>query len=136
VENLVITIDNIYYDFDKWDIRADAALELYKVVELLRDNPDISIELGSHTDERGSATYNRNLAQKRAQSAVDFIVSKGIDKSRIVAKGYGEDQPYIKNAQTEEDHQRNRRTTIRVTKIDPSKNLIIKHLNQEDVIKE
>lgn len=129
--NVVLTIDNIYYDYDKWNIRSDAEVELAKVVVLMQENPDISIELGSHTDERGSSTYNRNLAQKRANSAVDWIIAHGIDKSRITAKGYGEDTPFIKNAQTEEDHQKNRRTTIRVTGIDPSKNLIIKNVSEE-----
>jgi peptidoglycan-associated lipoprotein len=123
--NVEFAIDNIYYDYDKWDIRPDAAIELYKVVEFMKLNPDVSIELGSHTDARGSSTYNRNLAQKRAQSAVNFIVSKSIDKGRIVAKGYGEDKLVIKDAKTEEEHQQNRRTTVRITGIDEDKLKII-----------
>jgi len=117
-KDVEFAIDNIYYDYDKWDIRPDAAIELFKVVEFMKLNPDVAIELGSHTDARGSATYNRNLAQKRAQSAVNFIVSKGIDKGRIIAKGYGEDKLLITDAKTEDDHQKNRRTTVRVTGID------------------
>ncbi len=123
--NLEFAIDNIYYDYDKWDIRPDAAIELFKVVEFMRLNPDVSIELGSHTDARGSATYNRNLAQKRAQSAVNFIVSKNIDKDRITAKGYGEDKLVIKDAKTEDDHQHNRRTTVRITGISEDKVKVI-----------
>lgn len=123
--NLEFAIDNIYYDYDKWDIRPDAAIELFKVVEFMRLNPDVSIELGSHTDARGSATYNRNLAQKRAQSAVNFIVSKDIDKDRISAKGYGEDKLVIKDAKTEEEHQHNRRTTVRITGISEEKIKVI-----------
>ncbi|MFN3405115.1 MAG: OmpA family protein [Cytophagaceae bacterium] len=114
---VVIVIDNIYYDFNKWDIRPDAAEELDKIVEVLVNNPDIKMELGSHTDERGSADYNRKLSQKRAQSAVNYIISKGIAKDRITAKGYGEDKPLVKNASTEEDHQRNRRTEFTVTNV-------------------
>ncbi len=118
---VTIVIDNIYYDFNKWNIRPDAEIELYKIVEFLRNNPQIKIELSAHTDERGKADYNRKLSQKRAQSAVDYIVSKGIENDRITAKGYGEDKPLIKNAQTEEEHQKNRRTEITITNItDPS----------------
>ncbi|MFN8416713.1 MAG: OmpA family protein [Cytophagaceae bacterium] len=113
LENIVI-VKNILYDYDKWDIRPDAAIELDKIVELMAKNPILQIELGSHTDERGSAQYNRVLADKRAKAAVDYIVSKGIDRSRLTAKGYGEDSPAIKNAQTEEQHQINRRTTFKV----------------------
>lgn len=124
-EDVVVVIPNVYYDFDKWDIRPDAAIALNDVVKFLTNNPDIKIELSSHTDERGSATYNRNLSQKRAQSAVDYIVSKGIAADRITAKGYGEDKPIIKNAQTEEEHQVNRRTEMKVTNItDPNMKVI------------
>jgi outer membrane protein OmpA-like peptidoglycan-associated protein len=117
--NKVIEIPNIYYDLGKWNIRKDAAIELDKVVEFMKDNPSIVIELGSHTDSRGSATYNQSLSQKRAQSAVDYIVKKGgVEQSRISAKGYGESM--LKNncadgvKCTEEEHQQNRRTEIRI----------------------
>jgi peptidoglycan-associated lipoprotein len=111
-------VHNIYYDYDKADIRPDAAIELNKLVEFLKLNPDIRIELGSHTDERGSDKYNLALSQRRAQSAVNYIISKGISKDKITAKGYGESKLKIKNAQTEEEHQINRRTTFRITGVD------------------
>jgi len=117
IVGITIVIDNVYYDYDRFDIRPDAAIALNTVVDFLQKNPDINVELSSHTDERGSATYNRNLSQKRAQSAVDYIISKGISSERIVAKGHGEDKPLIKNAKTEEEHQINRRTEIEVTNI-------------------
>jgi len=116
--NKTIEIPNIYYDLGKWNIRRDAAVELDKVVALLNDNPNIKIELGSHTDSRGNASANETLSQKRAQSAVDYIISKGISKDRITAKGYGESK--LKNSCadgvkcSEEEHQQNRRTEIRV----------------------
>lgn len=119
--NKTIEIPNIYYDLSKWDIRPDAAIELDKVVVLLVDNPDIHIELGSHTDARGSAKSNQFLSQKRAQSAVDYIVSQGIDGERIVAMGFGETK--LKNhcadgvPCSKEEHQQNRRTDIRVTSV-------------------
>jgi peptidoglycan-associated lipoprotein len=131
-KDVEFAIDNIYYDYDKWDIRPDAAIELYKVVEFMKLNTDVAIELGSHTDARGSSTYNRNLAQKRAQSAVNFIVSKGIDKARINAKGYGEDKLLIADAKTEDEHQKNRRTTVRVTGIDKETMRLINEGEQKE----
>ncbi|MEH0158570.1 OmpA family protein [Limibacter armeniacum] len=107
-----ITLNNIYYDFDKWDIRSDAAKELDKLVQFLRQHPEVKIELGSHTDDRGGDRYNQKLSQKRAESAVEYLTYRGIDASRLVPRGYGEEQPVIYNAQTEEEHQLNRRTTI------------------------
>ena len=120
VKNKAIVVENIFYDYNKADIRPDAATELDKLVQTLVDNPDISIELSSHTDSRGNDKFNQDLSQKRAQSAVDYIITKGIPKSRITAKGYGETQPVIKNAKTEEEHQKNRRTEFKVTKINPA----------------
>jgi len=117
-----IEIPNIYYDLGKWNIRKDAAPELDKVVQFMLDNPNLTIELGSHTDSRGNATSNEALSQKRAQSAVDYIIKKGgIAKDRIVAKGYGESK--LKNqcadgvTCTEAEHQQNRRTEIRVLSV-------------------
>jgi peptidoglycan-associated lipoprotein len=117
-ESITFVVEDIYYDYNKWDIREDAALELDKIVEFLKNNTDISIELSSHTDERGAAVYNRELSQKRAQSAVDYMITKGIAKNRVSAKGYGKDKPLIKNADSEEDHQKNRRTEVKITGID------------------
>lgn len=115
----VFRLEKIYYDFDKWDIRADATVELNKVVEFLQRNKEVSIELGSHTDSRGTNLYNDDLSQKRAQSAVDYIVSKGIQSDRITAKGYGEVQ-LINNCGdniecSDDQHQANRRTEIKIT---------------------
>ena len=101
--NKAILLDNIYYDLDKSDIRPDAAVELNKLVVIMRDNPSISIELSSHTDDRASVDYNQDLSQRRAESAVSYIIDKGINENRIIAKGYGESQLLITNAQTEEE---------------------------------
>ena len=115
IVNKSIVLDNIYYDLDKADIRKDAAIELDKLVIILEDNPNISIELSSHTDDRSSVEYNQDLSQRRAESAVSYILSKGIDRTRISAKGYGESQLLILNAKTEDEHQINRRTEFKVT---------------------
>jgi outer membrane protein OmpA-like peptidoglycan-associated protein/tetratricopeptide (TPR) repeat protein len=116
-----IVLKNIYYDFDKWNIRPDAAIELDKLVTILLQNPSIEIELGSHTDSRGSDQYNMVLSQHRAESAVNYIVSKGIADSRITAQGYGESVPVNQCTNgakcTEEEFQMNRRTEFKVTKI-------------------
>ncbi len=120
-----IVLENIYYDFAKWDIRADAAQELDKLVDILYDNPEISIELSSHTDSVDTESYNQRLSQRRAESAVDYIVTAGIDRSRITAKGYGEVQPIARNTNPDgtdnpEGRQKNRRTEFKVTKIKES----------------
>jgi outer membrane protein OmpA-like peptidoglycan-associated protein len=112
-----IVLENIYYDLNKADIRADAALELDKLVKILKDNPSIRIELSSHADARATDEYNDALTQRRAESAVAYLVSQGIDASRLVAKGYGKRQLIIENAQTEEEHQTNRRTEFKVIAI-------------------
>ena len=112
-----IVLENIYYDFDKWDIRKDAQPTLLKLTENLRLNPDIRIQLSSHTDCRGNARYNEDLSQKRAQSAVDFLIANGIDPGRLTAKGYGKSLPEVNcicNRCTEEEHQANRRTTFKI----------------------
>ncbi len=119
--NKAIEIPNIYYDMGKYNIRPDAAVELDKIVVFLNTNPNIHVELGSHTDSRGSAKTNKILSQKRAQAAVNYIVKHGIDSDRISAKGYGETK--LKNRCgngvkcSEEEHQQNRRTEIRVTSL-------------------
>lgn len=113
----IFRIDNIYYDFDKYNIRADARPELDKVVQIMKEN-NIKVELGSHTDCRGSFAYNDKLSQNRAESAVKYITSAGIDKNRITAKGYGEHQLTNKCADgvpcTPAEHQANRRTEFKV----------------------
>lgn len=112
-----ITLDDIYYDFEKWDIREDARPTLDSLTALLVANPQIAIQLGSHTDCRGELAYNQDLSQKRAQSAVDYISGKGIDASRLRAVGYGEAKPEVDclcESCTDEQHQSNRRTTFQI----------------------
>jgi len=109
------TVDRIYYDYDKWAIRADAKPYLNKIARLLTEELKyIPVELGSHTDSRGTAEYNQDLSRKRAKSVVDYLISKGVHENRIHAKGYGESR-LINHGDniSEELHQENRRTTIR-----------------------
>ena len=112
-------LNSIYYDLDKADIRPDAAVELDKIVNFLQDNPQVNLELGAHTDARASASYNLKLSQRRAESAVKYIIEHGIEASRIKAKGYGETQ-LINGCSdgvdcSEEAHQENRRTEFKIT---------------------
>lgn len=115
--NRKFKLENIYYDFDKWNIRKDAEPSLNNLVTIMKENA-ITVELGSHTDCRGSDEYNARLSQHRAESAVQYIVSKGIEPSRITAHGYGESQLVNKCSNgvtcTEAEHQANRRTEFKV----------------------
>ncbi len=113
-----VVIDNIFYDYDKADIREDAKPPLDTLVNLLKENPAITIELASHTDCRGEIDYNLNLSERRALSAVKYMVSKGIAGERLTSRGYGEGFPTNPcNCDvdcSETDHQANRRTTFKV----------------------
>jgi outer membrane protein OmpA-like peptidoglycan-associated protein len=112
----IIELD-IRYDVNKSSIRKDAALELDKLVEFLKKNPNVRVELGSHTDSRGGDEANLVLSQKRAESAVRYIVAKGVSSKRLIPVGYGEDELKVANAETEDQHQLNRRTTVKIVKI-------------------
>ena len=145
-----IELPNIFYDFGKWDLRPESMVSLDKLVETLNDNPNVTIELMSHTDSRDTEEYNMELSQKRAQSVVDYLIGKGIAADRLTAKGYGETSPkvvddairkdapflrsgavlseqYINSLASDEQkeiaHQINRRTEFKVLRTDyePSK---------------
>ncbi len=126
VEKVVVgqkfVLENIFYDFDKWDILPESEVELNKLIMVLNDNPSWKVELGSHTDARGSDSYNEILSQKRSDSAVDYIIKNGISKERIIAKGYGESQliNHCKNGVecTDEEHRQNRRTEFKILEMD------------------
>ncbi len=114
-----IVLDNIYYDLDKADIRPDATIVLDSLVQIMNDNPEIYIELGSHTDSRALDDYNMDLSRRRSRSAVRYIIDKGVASERIVARGYGETELLIGEARTDEEHQKNRRTEFKVLKYNP-----------------
>ncbi|NVO21444.1 MAG: OmpA family protein [Bacteroidetes bacterium] len=115
--NKTFKLENIYYDFDKYDIRPDAEPALDNLVHIMKDNP-ITIELGSHTDCRGSFEYNDKLSLRRAESATNYLVEHGIEAARISSKGYGEHQ--LVNhcsdgvACSPAEHQANRRTEFKI----------------------
>ncbi len=112
-----VVLENIYYDLDESFIREDAKPTLDELASLLSFNPQIEIQLSSHTDCRASDAYNDRLSQDRAQSAVDYLIQKGIGQERLVARGYGKTRLAISCACddcTVEEHQANRRTTFKV----------------------
>lgn len=121
-EGRTFVLDNLYYDVAKWNIRPDAALVLNELLKILIENPDLQIELSSHTDSRGTDVSNLSLSQKRAQSAVDYLVSKGVARERMVAVGYGESKLLNHCADgvscSETEHQQNRRTEFKIIGID------------------
>lgn len=123
-EGDVFAVKDIFYDYNKWNLRDTSKTELNKLAKFLLENSHIKIELSSHTDSRGTDSYNQQLSQKRAQSCVDYLISQGVDKRNIVAKGYGESKPVngcINGVEcTEEEYQLNRRTEIRILRIKTS----------------
>ena len=111
-------VNNIFYDLDQAKIRKDAAEELDKLAAVLKDNPSIIVELGSHTDSRGETTYNRDLSRRRAEAAVNYLIGQGVQADRIQARGYGESKLTNNCADgvdcSPDQHQQNRRTEIKV----------------------
>ncbi len=109
-----LDLQPIYFDFDRYNIRPDAEIELSKILNAMQQYPELVIHIESHTDSRGSKIYNDELSEKRAQSTLEWLVKKGIDRSRLSAKGYGERQLVNRCSDgvecTEEEHQLNRRS--------------------------
>ncbi|HLT34234.1 MAG TPA: OmpA family protein [Aquaticitalea sp.] len=121
IDNDQIVINPIFFDFDKWNIRTDAEYELENIVDVMREHPQMVIKIESHTDSRGSDSYNLKLSDRRAKSTRDYLLSRGIASERIEsAIGYGETQLLNKCANkvkcTEEEHQLNRRSYFYILK--------------------
>jgi outer membrane protein OmpA-like peptidoglycan-associated protein len=118
----VIKVENIYYDLGKYNIRSDAALELDKLLDIMKTYPGMRIELRSHTDSRGTASANMALSENRAKAAAEYLYSKGIEPRRITYKGFGESMPLNKCVDgvkcTEEEYKVNRRTEFKILSIE------------------
>lgn len=116
--NQPIRLNKIYYDFDKWDILPEAEIDLNIIRDLMDQYPDMVIELSSHTDIRGPKRYNQDLSQKRAQSATNWLIERGVASERIKPVGYGEELIINKCKQgtrcSEEEHRFNRRTEVKI----------------------
>ena len=118
VSGVVTFLLHVYYDFDQSYIREDAESELEKLLTTLNNNPDLIIEIGSHTDSRGSYRYNNRLSQRRAEAVVRWLTDRDVDPDRLVASGYGENIN-VNNCSnnipcSEREHQLNRRTEFKV----------------------
>lgn len=120
--NVKFVLENIYFGFDSTDIKPESAKELDKLVQLLTDNPEIKIEMGSHTDSVGSFEYNIDLSQRRAESTVKYLIQHGISPDRLQAKGYGETQPIARNTNPDgtdnpTGRAKNRRTEFKILEV-------------------
>ncbi|HDZ06447.1 hypothetical protein LCGC14_0052220 [marine sediment metagenome] len=125
-DRTVIQTEEIHFDYSLWYLRRESRDRLQTVINIMKKNPGIIIEIGTHTDIRGNGGYNKSLSQKRADSAKEFLVKNGIASERIVSKGYGESKPIVvcptKDACSEEDHEWNRRCEFVVVGWDYDKN--------------
>jgi outer membrane protein OmpA-like peptidoglycan-associated protein len=110
-----VVLENIFFDFDQYTLREASEAELQRLYELLKQNPDLKIQINGHTDSRGSKAYNKELSRKRARAVVRYLAERGIDKERLAWKGFGESQPIAPN-DTEAGRQKNRRTEFKILK--------------------
>jgi outer membrane protein OmpA-like peptidoglycan-associated protein len=105
----------LYFDFDKSTLKRESTVDLKRAIKWMRDNPALTIELAGHTDNKGTAEYNKKLSQDRANAVLEFLASKGVDRSRMTAKGYGFDEPVASN-DNDEGRALNRRVEFRIKK--------------------
>jgi peptidoglycan-associated lipoprotein len=131
--NKIFVLENIYYEYNEYFITPVAAKELNKLAQILTDNPEIRIELSSHTDSVASVEYNQELSQKRAESAVNYLIQRGISADRMIAKGYGELKPIARNTNPDgtdnpRGRDKNRRTEFKILEI----NAIPKTIEEEE----
>lgn len=118
-----ITYEDVFFDFDKSNLRSEAYAKLDKVVLYMNTNPNVVMEVAGYTDSRGSSSYNKSLSKRRSKAAMKYLIKKGIDSKRLKSVGYGESKPFITDAeinkmnsksQKEAAHQKNRRTGFKV----------------------
>jgi OmpA-OmpF porin, OOP family len=117
----IVRLNNVFFDFDKWDLRPESFVELDRVVKLLKENPTIEIEMSAHTDSHGTDEYNFKLSDNRARSCMEYILSKGVDPKQIISHGYGESMPVAPNSNADgsdnpEGRQLNRRVEFKILK--------------------
>jgi outer membrane protein OmpA-like peptidoglycan-associated protein len=123
IEGSKIILNNVFYDYDKYNLTINSISELNRLYDLLIKNPTLKIEISAHTDSRGSDDFNNKLSQQRAQVCVDYLLQKDVNNDRIIAKGYGKQQLLINDAEIanlkseakkEAAHQQNRRTEFKI----------------------
>lgn len=111
----IVRLNNVFFDFDKWNLRPESYVELKRVVKLLKENPSIEIEMSAHTDSYGTDEYNITLSENRARSVMEYIISEGISRTRIISHGYGETRPVAPN-DSDDNRQKNRRVEFKILK--------------------
>ncbi|MDR3285901.1 MAG: OmpA family protein [Prevotellaceae bacterium] len=132
---MLIEIKDIFYEYNKSRLTEKSKKELDKYVEYFDEYPEMVVEIGAHTDARGSVASNNKLSEARAKSVVDYLVSKGVAANRLESRGYGKEDLLIKNAKTEAEHQANRRTVFRVLTLGlHAENIVIKKISAEDMV--
>ena len=132
--NIPVLVRNVFYPFDKAEVSPESAPALERLAKLLTDNPHITIELAAHTDYRGNEAYNLNLSQRRAESVVQYLLSKGIARDRLTAKGYGKTVPKVVNRRLSEEqpflHENDTLTTEFILKLTPEQQEVCNALNR------
>ena len=117
----VLDLNPIYFDFDRFNIRHDAALELQKVFSVLKEYPTMSVDVRSHTDSRAPDSYNAQLSDKRNKSTIAYLIDQGVSSNRLTGRGYGESQLVNGCSNgvdcSEEEHQLNRRSEFIIVKM-------------------
>ncbi len=116
-EGKSVVLNNIFFDYDEYALKDESYAELQKLHGFMQNNPEVSIEIGGHTDNKGSAAYNKTLSENRAKSVYDYLIDNGIDTDRLTYKGYGFEEPIADN-QTEKGRAKNRRTEFKIIKIE------------------
>jgi OmpA-OmpF porin, OOP family len=114
--NISFTLNNIFFAFDSASLTKNSELELDRVLEMLKTNLKMTVEISAHTDDKGSDEYNNRLSQARAESVVKYLVEKGIGKDRMTAKGYGKTLPSVPN-DSDENRAKNRRVEFKILKL-------------------
>ncbi|MGC9332391.1 MAG: OmpA family protein, partial [Bacteroidales bacterium] len=115
-EGQTAVLNNIFFDYDKYELKDESYAELQKLIEFMHNNQDVSIELSGHTDDRGSAEYNKTLSEQRAKAVYDYLVNNGVSAERLTYKGYGLNEPVADNT-TDAGRAKNRRTEFKIIKV-------------------
>jgi outer membrane protein OmpA-like peptidoglycan-associated protein len=111
--NATIVLRNIFFDFNQFNLKSESQVELDRIVQLMKDNPTLRIQINGHTDNIGKAADNQRLSENRAQEVVKYLTQKGVQAERLSFKGFGATQPVADNT-TEDNRAKNRRTELKV----------------------
>jgi outer membrane protein OmpA-like peptidoglycan-associated protein len=109
-----VVLKNIFFDVGKSELKTQSVAELEKILDLLKSNGHLKVQINGHTDNTGNVTMNKSLSLKRASSVVEYLVGKGVDSNRVSAKGFGSERPIVSNDDEEGGREINRRTEIEI----------------------